>query len=130
MKLGLDRPVVEQFGLWLWGLLHGDHRRVDLLQPAGDAPDCPAARAHGGADAVDPVRLGGARHSDRRRGGLEGAQAGRSGLVMGFAVLGFAVPGFVLAYVMIYFFAVQLAPAAGAGLSARSPAGCGRSRRA
>ena len=28
-------------------------------------------------------------------------------LVMGFAVLGFAMPGFVLAYVLIYFFAVQ-----------------------
>ena len=23
-KLGLDRPVVEQFVVWLWGLLHGD----------------------------------------------------------------------------------------------------------
>src|SRR4029077_4190416 len=23
-KLGLDRPVVEQFAVWLWGLLHGD----------------------------------------------------------------------------------------------------------
>ena len=39
-------------------------------------------------------------------------------LVMGFAVLGFAMPVFVLAYVLIYFFAVQLAAAAGAGLSA------------
>jgi len=23
-KLGLDRPVIEQFVVWLWGLLHGD----------------------------------------------------------------------------------------------------------
>ena len=37
---------------------------------------------------------------------------------MGFAVLGFAVPVFVLAYVLIYFFAVQLAAPAGAGLLA------------
>ena len=40
-------------------------------------------------------------------------------LVMGFAVLGFAMPVFVLAYVLIYFFAVQLA--AGCRCRATSP---------
>ena len=23
-KLGLDRPVLEQFGIWIWGMLQGD----------------------------------------------------------------------------------------------------------
>ena len=49
---------------------------------------------------------------------------------MGFAVLGFAMPVFVLAYVLIYFFAVQWQLAAGAGLPADRAKACGRSSRA
>ena len=76
-KLGLDRPVVEQFAVWLWGLLHGD-LGVSIFS------NLPVTRLiaqrlepTAGADALDAVRVGGARRSDRRRGGLEGAQAGR-----------------------------------------------------
>ena len=29
-KLGLDRPVVEQFAVWLWGLLQGDLGEVSV----------------------------------------------------------------------------------------------------
>ena len=38
-KLGLDRPLVEQFVVWLVGTAAGRPRHVDLLQPAGDAAD-------------------------------------------------------------------------------------------
>ena len=51
-------------------------------------------------------------------------------LVMGFAVLGFAMPVFVLAYILIYFFAVQWQLAAGAGLPPDHARGSGRSSRA
>ena len=44
-KLGLDRPMVEQFAVWLVGPAAGRSRRLDLLQPAGHAADRPAARA-------------------------------------------------------------------------------------
>ena len=38
-KLGLDRPMVEQFVVWTLQLAAGRPGHVDLLQPAGDAAD-------------------------------------------------------------------------------------------
>ena len=49
--------------------------------------------------------------------------------VMVFAVLGFSVPVFVLAYILIYVFAICDRPAAGAGLCQHHAAGSGRSCR-
>lgn len=40
-QYGLDRPMIEQYGLWLWGLLHGDmgysfEYRMPVNQVVGD----------------------------------------------------------------------------------------------
>ena len=129
-KLGLDRPMVEQFVVWLCGTAAGRFRHLDLLQPAGDAADRPAPRADRGADAVDAVRR---RVRSPSRIGVLAAWKARKlvdRLVMGFAVLGFAMPVFVLAYVLIYFFAVQWRLAAGAGLPADRARASGRWPRA
>ena len=106
MKLGLDRPVVEQFGLWLWGLLHGDmgvsifsNLPVTRLIAQRLEPTVALTLSTLFVSVALAVPIG-----------VVAAWKARKlvdRLVMGFAVLGFAVPGFVLAYVMIYFFAVQ-----------------------
>jgi peptide/nickel transport system permease protein len=105
-RLGLDRPVVEQFAVWLWGLLQGDlgvsifsnlavtrliAQRVEptLALTVSTLIVAVALAIPAGVLAAWKAR----RWPDR--------------LVMGFAVLGFALPVFVLAYVLIYFFAVQ-----------------------
>ena len=76
-KLGLDRPVIEQFALWLYRPRSGRSRRLDLLQPAGHAADRPAHRADPSAHAVDPPRRGVPGDPDGRARGLEGARARR-----------------------------------------------------
>ena len=65
-KLGLDRPMVEQFVVWVWGLVQGDLGVSIFSNLAGHAADRAAARADAGAHAVDAVRRRGARHPDRR----------------------------------------------------------------
>ena len=50
-------------------------------------------------------------------------------VVMVFAVLGFSVPVFVLAYLLIYVFAISADLLAGAGLCQHQRAACGRSCR-
>jgi len=106
-KLGLDRPVLEQFGVWLYGLTQGDFgtsifsnlpvgrlimQRVEptlaltlstllvavcLAVPIGVLA---AWKAHKLVDRI----------------------------VMGFAVMGFALPGFLVGYVLIFVFSVKL----------------------
>ena len=76
-KLGLDRPMVEQFVVWVWGLAQGDLGVSIFSNLPVTRLIAAAARADPGAHAVDPVRRRGARHPDRRRRRLEGAQAGR-----------------------------------------------------
>jgi peptide/nickel transport system permease protein len=105
-KLGLDRPVVEQFVLWLWGLLHGDmgvsifsnlpvtRLIAQRLEPTLALTLSTLFVAVALAVPVGVVAAWKARKLVDR-------------LVMGFAVLGFAMPVFVLAYILIYFFAVQ-----------------------
>src|SRR6185503_8414611 len=105
-KLGLDRPMVEQFVFWLAALLHGDlgvsicsnlavtrliaHR----MEPTIALTISTLFVAVALAIPIGVVAAWQARKLIDR-------------LVMGFAVLGFAVPVFVLAYILIYFFAVQ-----------------------
>jgi len=105
-KLGLDRPMAEQFVLWLWGLLHGDmgvsifsNLPVSRLIAQRLEPTAALTLATLFVSVAMAVPIG-----------VVAAWKARKlvdRLVMGFAVLGFAVPGFVLAYVLIYFFAVQ-----------------------
>ena len=105
-KLGLDRPVVEQFAVWLWGLLHGDmgvsifsnlpvtRLIAQRLEPTLALTLSTLFVAVGLAVPIGVVAAWKARKLVDR-------------VVMGFAVLGFAMPVFVLAYILIYFFAVQ-----------------------
>jgi len=105
-KLGLDRPVLEQFVVWLWGLLQGDlgvsifsnltvSRLIgQRLEPTLALTLSTLFVAVALAIPIGVVAAWKARKLIDR-------------LVMAFAVLGFAMPVFVLAYVLIYFFAVQ-----------------------
>jgi peptide/nickel transport system permease protein len=105
-KLGLDRPVVEQFVVWLWGLLQGDlgvsifsnlavtRLIAQRLEPTLALTLSTLFVAVALAIPIGVLAAWKARKLVDR-------------LVMGFAVLGFAMPVFVLAYVLIYFFAVQ-----------------------
>src|ERR1700716_1755732 len=105
-KLGLDRPVVEQFAVWLWGLLHGDmgvsifsnlpvtRLIAQRLEPTLALTLSTLFVSVGLAVPIGVVAAWKARKLVDR-------------VVMGFAVLGFAMPVFVLAYILIYFFAVQ-----------------------
>ena len=105
-KLGLDRPVVEQFVVWVWSLLQGDlgvsifsnlavTRLISQrLEPTVALTLSTLFVAVALAIPIGVLAAWKARKLVDR-------------LVMGFAVLGFAMPVFVLAYVLIYFFAVQ-----------------------
>src|SRR5260370_23920155 len=105
-RLGLDRPVVEQFAVWLWGLLHGDlgvsifsnlpvtRLIAQRLEPTLALTVSPLVVSVGLPVPIPVVAAWKARKLVRR-------------LVMGFAVLGFAIPVFVLAYILIYLFALQ-----------------------
>ena len=105
-KLGLDRPILEQFALWVLSLLQGDFgisifsnlpvSRL-ILQRLEPTVSLTMATLLVAVCLAIPL------------GVLAAWKAHRliDRLVMGFAVLGFAMPVFVLAYVLIYFFAVQ-----------------------
>src|SRR6185503_6669665 len=105
-KLGLDRPVTEQFAVWVWGLARGDlgvsifsnlpvtRLIAQRLEPTLALTLSTLFVAIALAIPIGVVAAWKARKLVDR-------------LVMAFAVLGVAVPVFVLAYVLIYFFAVQ-----------------------
>jgi peptide/nickel transport system permease protein len=105
-KLGLDRPLVEQFVVWLWALLQGD-MGVSIFS------NLPVTRLM--AQRVEPTvaltlsTLFVAVSLAIPIGVVAAWKARKlvDRLVMAFAVLGLAMPVFVLAYVLIYFFAVQ-----------------------
>jgi peptide/nickel transport system permease protein len=113
-KLGLDRPVIEQFAVWLWGLAHGDlgvsifsNLAVTRLIAQRLEPTLALTLATLIVSLALAIPIG-----------VVAAWKARTlvdRVVMGFAVLGFAMPGFVLGYVLIYFFAVrwQLLPVQG-----------------
>jgi peptide/nickel transport system permease protein len=105
-KLGLDRPLVEQFVVWVWALLQGD-MGVSIFS------NLPVTRLM--AQRVEPTvaltlsTLFVAVSLAIPIGVVAAWKARKlvDRLVMAFAVLGLAMPVFVLAYVLIYFFAVQ-----------------------
>jgi len=107
-KLGLDRPVVQQFGIWIGNLARGDFgesfffkKRVselilDRLEPTAALATLTIVLA-----VLLAVPLGITAACKR------GTWIDRA--VMGMSVLGFSVPAFVIGYLLIYVFAIQLA---------------------
>jgi peptide/nickel transport system permease protein len=106
-KLGLDRPVLEQFALWLSGLAHGDFG-VSIFS------NLPVTRLI--AQRIEPtlaltvstlivaVALAipmGVLAAWKARGLIDR-------VVMIFAVMGFALPVFLVGYVLIFIFAIKL----------------------
>jgi peptide/nickel transport system permease protein len=107
-RLGLDRPLVEQFAIWVARVLRGDFGEsfffkkqvseliLDRVEPTLALSLCTLVLTIALA-----VPLG-VLAAWRR-----GSWIDRS--VMGFSVLGFSVPVFVIGYVLIYVFAIELA---------------------
>jgi peptide/nickel transport system permease protein len=106
-KLGLDRPMLEQFVQWSWRLLQGDlgisifsNLPVTTLIFQRMEPTIALTISTLMVAVALAIPMG-----------VLAAWKARTlvdRLVMGFAVLGFAVPVFVAGYVLIYVFSVQL----------------------
>jgi peptide/nickel transport system permease protein len=103
--LGLDRPVYIQFGTWVWRLLHGDlgisiftNLPVMKLIEQRLEPTVALSVATLIVSILVAIPMG----------VLAAWNAGTwiDRLVMVFAVIGFSVPVFVLAYILIYVFAI------------------------
>jgi peptide/nickel transport system permease protein len=106
-QLGLNRPLLIQFGSWLGAVLRGDlgvsiynNQPVATMilqraEPTIALSLCTLAVALAGAIPM---------------GILAASKAGTwiDRLVMGFAVLGFSFPVFVIGYALIYLFSLQL----------------------
>ncbi len=107
-KLGLDRPMVQQFAIWLGNIAQGDlgesfffKKKVselilDRLEPTLSLATCTVVLA-----VLLAVPLGVIAAYKR------GTWIDR--LVMAMSVLGFSVPAFVIGYSLIYVFAIQFA---------------------
>jgi peptide/nickel transport system permease protein len=106
-KLGLDRPIWEQFGVYVWNLLRGDlgtsifsNLPVTTLVAQRLEPTLVLAIS----TLVVAVTLAipmGAIAAWKARSAIDR-------IVMGFSVLGFAVPVFLVGYLLMYVFAIQL----------------------
>ncbi|HEV8143717.1 MAG TPA: ABC transporter permease [Methylomirabilota bacterium] len=106
-KLGLDRPIVEQFGIWIAKVVRGDFgesfffkRSVASLIVERVEPTLALATLTLVLTVAMAVPLGVIAAWKR------GTWIDRG--VMGLSVLGFSVPVFVIGYVLIYLFAIQL----------------------
>jgi peptide/nickel transport system permease protein len=106
-RLGLDQPILTQFVIWMTRTLQGDFGEsfffkkqvaeliLDRLEPTLSLALCTIVLA-----VLVAVPLG-VLAAYRHGGWLDR-------ILMGFSVLGFSVPVFVIAYLLIYVFAVQL----------------------
>jgi len=106
-KLGLDRPIVTQFFIWLGHVLSGDFgesffykKQVAEIIADRVGPTLALATLTMALSIMISVPLG-------------VVAAYRQGtwldrIVMGFSVLGFSVPVFVIGYVLIYVFSIKL----------------------
>ncbi len=106
-KLGLDRPVAQQFVIWIGSVVRGDFGEsfffkkpvaeliAGRLQPTVSLAICTLILAVSMAVPLGVVAAW------RRGSWIDRG-------VMGFAVLGFSVPTFVIGYVLIYVVAIQL----------------------
>jgi peptide/nickel transport system permease protein len=106
-RLGLDRPIVAQFFIWIGRLLSGDlgesfffKKQVADLVLDRVGPTTALAISTMLWSVVVAVPLG------VLAAWKQGTWIDR--IVMGFAVLGFSVPVFVIGYVLIYVFAIEL----------------------
>ena len=106
-KLGLDRPVLIQFGTWVWGLMHGDlgisiFTNLPVIKLIQQRVEPTAALTLTTLIVSLSVAI--------PMGVLAAWRAGSwiDRVVMVFAVLGFSVPVFVVAYLLIYVFAIWL----------------------
>src|SRR5436853_2028243 len=105
-KLGLDQPLYIQFVTWVWALLHGD-LGISIFT------NLPVAKLI--AQRIEPtITLTISTFifsilAAIPMGVLAAWKAGSwiDRMVMAFAVLGFSVPVFVLAYLLIYVFAIS-----------------------
>jgi peptide/nickel transport system permease protein len=104
-NLGLDQPVYIQFGSWVWRLLHGDlgisiftNLPVTALIEQRLEPTVALTLSTLLVSVVVAIPMG----------VLAAWRAGSwiDRVVMVFAVLGFSVPVFVLAYILIFLFAI------------------------
>jgi peptide/nickel transport system permease protein len=107
-KLGLERPIVEQFGIWISKVVRGDFgesfffkRTVASLIAERIEPTLALAVLTLILTVCMAVPLGIVAAWRR------GTWIDRG--VMGLSVLGFSVPVFVIGYAFIYLFAIQLA---------------------
>jgi peptide/nickel transport system permease protein len=108
VRLGLDRPIPQQFVIWLGQLLRGDlgesfffkKRVTDLILDRVE-PTLALALCTIVLTVLLAVPLG------TMAAYWQGTWIDR--LVMGVAVLGFSVPVFVIGYALIYVFAIALA---------------------
>ena len=105
-KLGLDQPLYIQFATWVWALLHGDlgisiftNLPVSKLIAQRIEPTTTLTVSTLIVSILAAIPMG----------VLAAWKAGSwiDRLVMVFAVLGFSVPVFVLAYLLIYVFAIS-----------------------
>jgi peptide/nickel transport system permease protein len=106
-KLGLERPIVVQFGIWVGNMLAGDFgesfyykRPVASMIADRIGPTVALATLTIILACAIAIPLG------TWAAFKQGSWIDR--LVMGFSVVGFSVPVFVIGYVLIYVFAVQL----------------------
>jgi peptide/nickel transport system permease protein len=106
-KLGLDRPIVEQFAIWIGHVLSGDFgesfffkKQVAELILDRVGPTLALATFTMVWSVLIAVPLG------VIAANRQGTWVDR--LVMGFSVLGFSVPVFVIGYTLIYVFSIRL----------------------
>jgi peptide/nickel transport system permease protein len=106
-KLGLDRPIVEQFAIWIGHVLSGDFgesfffkKQVADLILDRVGPTLALATFTIVLSVLISVPLG------VIAAYRQGTWVDR--LVMGFSVLGFSVPVFVIGYTLIYVFSIRL----------------------
>ncbi len=107
-KLGLDRPVIAQFFVWIGHMLTGDFGesfffKKKVAELIGDriGPTLALATTTMLLSIAIAVPLG------VLAAWRQGTWVDR--VVMGFSVLGFSVPVFVIGYALIYVFAIELA---------------------
>ena len=106
-KLGLERPIVMQFGIWVGNMLVGDFgESFYYKRPVASM----IADRVGPTVALSTLTIILACAIAIPLGTWAAARQGSwvDRLVMGFSVVGFSVPVFVIGYVLIYVFAVQL----------------------
>ena len=106
-QLGLDKPLIEQFALWLWQLFHGNlGQSIQLQQPVLDAitQRLPVTMELGICSLIFSLAIAfplGIYSATHRNTGLDW-------LMNVLILLSTAIPSFVLGLVLIFVFAVTI----------------------